>query len=88
MHLPNDDEISVEATCARGASAVASADLPPRVVTRGETHVAEGNTSATAFVDWLGFTVGLPPGQRRDWLEDAVETVFCVPRRGWSCALR
>jgi phage replication initiation protein len=84
MNLPNDDEIPVEGTNARVASVGASTDLPPRVVTRGETHVAEGNTSATAFVDWLGFTVGLPAGQRRQWLEDAVETVFCVPRRGWS----
>jgi phage replication initiation protein len=56
----------------------------PRVVTRGETHVAEGNTGATAFVDWLGFSVVLPPGQHVGWLEDVVETVFCVPRCGWS----
>jgi hypothetical protein len=51
---------------------------------RGETHVAEGNTSATAFVDWLGFTVVLPVGQRRAWLGDAVANVFGVPRCGWS----
>jgi phage replication initiation protein len=84
MNLPIDDETSVEMPNARVASVGTSTDSTPRAVTRGETHVAEGNTSATAFVDWLGFSVALPFGQRIRWLQDAVETVFRVPRNGWA----
>jgi len=38
---------------------------------------------ACAFVDWLGFTLALPPAQSRSWLDDAIETTFRVPRERW-----
>jgi phage replication initiation protein len=84
MHSLIDDGMPAEAPDARVARVDASFAFQPRVVTRGETHVVEGNTGATAFVDWLGFSVVLPLGQRQRWLEDAIETVFRVPRTGWS----
>ena len=79
-----DEAESAAHANARGSRMAAPPASSPRVVTRGETHIAEGNTNAAAFVDWLGFTVALPVGQRRQWLEAAIETVLCVPRSGWA----
>jgi phage replication initiation protein len=87
MNLPIDSDLpdDVDARAASGTSSVGSS---PRVVTRGETTVAADVTDAIAFVDWLGFTVEIPAGQGLPWLENAVVSVFCVPRIGWADASR
>jgi len=70
---------------ARGArTECASVSDAPRLVTRGETP-ERCNTASneSALVDWLAFTVRPPPGGDRAWLEQSVQSVFCVPREGW-----
>lgn len=84
MNFSIDQAAPAEGPNARAASADTSADLQPRVVTRGETHSTIEDTSASAFVDWLGFSLRLPKGQRQAWLEEAIQSVFRVPRQGWE----
>jgi phage replication initiation protein len=59
-------------------------DESPRLVTRGETHERDKEAaSGAALVDWLAFTLRPAAGQHRTWLQNAISTVFCVPREGW-----
>jgi phage replication initiation protein len=71
---------------ASGASiGSARVDESPRLVTRGETHDRDEEAAAhSAIVDWLAFTGRPPAGRDREWLEDSLGSVFCVPREGWS----
>lgn len=65
----------------------ARASLPPRLVTRGETHQGDERVRCgAAFVDWLAFTV-TPPAQERNaltWIRDALLVFFCVPGERWK----
>jgi phage replication initiation protein len=75
---------------ASGASiGSARVDESPRLVTRGETHERDDQAACgAALIDWLAFTVRPPAAQDRKWLEDALATVFCVPREGWLVRAR
>jgi phage replication initiation protein len=73
------------ATAEPSAATAIRLEIPPRSVTRGETH--ERNRHAlggAAFIDWLAFTVRAPVDCDRKWLEKALQDVFCVPREGWA----
>lgn len=65
----------------------AHASLPPRSVTRGETHEGDEHArSSAALIDWLAFTV-TPPAEERNvlaWIRDALILFFCVPGERWK----
>ncbi|TAM09372.1 MAG: hypothetical protein EPN72_00745 [Nevskiaceae bacterium] len=80
-----------------GASAMDGRSAPtsaggamPRLVTRGETsHEANADTSScTAIVDWLAFSLKLPPGQSLTWLREALDLAFCIPPDVWKSTSR
>ena len=82
MSSTDRDASAARDPLASGASiGSARADESPQLVTRGETQ--GGRENASALVDWLGFTLRLPAMQGGMWLEEAVQTLFRVPREGW-----
>lgn len=90
MSSPDKDASAAPDPLASGASiGSARVDESPRLVTRGETHERDEQTvRGAALVDWLAFTLRPPAGQDRGWLEEAVATVFCVPRADWVARAR
>jgi len=83
-HLGEQPADASESAEPFAAAAVVSPQAP-RSVTRGETHERDEQAAdGVAFVDWLAFSVRAPTGRDRRWLEEAVQSVFCVPREGWA----
>jgi phage replication initiation protein len=84
MSSPDGNPSSANDPLASGASIGSTrASESPRLVTRGETPT-EQPSRASAFVDWLAFTVRPPEFQGLPWLLDALTSTFCVPRENWS----
>lgn len=83
MNLLDDDNGGAAAPTDRGAiGGPSGSDLSPRPVTRGETPIPKGNTSA--LVDWLALSVVPPVQQGISWVANALQTVFMVPLDGWN----
>ena len=81
----NERTAAANATAEPCVATASATGLSPQLVTRGETHERCDHASAgIAFIDWLGFSVRLPPGQDQLWLEHALQTTFAVPPAGWE----